>query len=621
MYKHLAVLLRFFVFWLTVFFLDRLVFVIYFREKLHFNQFSEFLAPFYHGLRLDLSMAAYFSLLPLICYLIKWFYPKFPANAFLTKVYLIFIIFLSTIITIVNLNIYREWGTKFNYRALDFAINAPNEALASSASSPLMLSSGIFIFLLISSIWLSKSIIVYQIPKDDLKLPVKILSLIIILGITFLFIRGGWQLAPINQSMSYYDQKPIANHAAVNTSWNLLHDISKNLSNQKNPYLFMDSKEAKQLVAKQYPDLPRAERSILNQSRPNVVLIILESFHADLVESLGGEKGLNPQMEEMIENGLLFNQIYATGDRTDKGTIAILSAFPAQATRSIIKENGKQEKLPSISQIFKKNQYHTSFYYGGESEFFGLKSYVLSHAYEQLIDKNQFERKDMNSKWGAFDEKVFEQQLKDLNRTPQPFFSTLLTLTNHEPFEVPGKPKFPLDEGPNLIRNTAFYTDSCLGAYIKAAKKTPWYKNTLFVVIADHGHRLPSNKYEIWHPRRYQIPMLFFGEVLKPKYRGSQISKIGGQTDLAKTLLNQLGMESQNFKWSKDLFHEKSMDFAFYSWDNGFGWVDKQQYISFDNVGKNVITQKDQKQNSSSETLLKQGKAYLESVYQEYLDY
>jgi len=86
MYKHLAVLLRFFVFWLTVFSLDRLVFVIYFREKLHFNQFSEFLAPFYHGLRLDLSMAAYFSLLPLIFYLIKWFYPKFPANAFLTKV-------------------------------------------------------------------------------------------------------------------------------------------------------------------------------------------------------------------------------------------------------------------------------------------------------------------------------------------------------------------------------------------------------------------------------------------------------------------------------------------------------------------------------------------------------
>jgi hypothetical protein len=115
--------------------------------------------------------------------------------------------------------------------------------------------------------------------------------------------------------------------------------------------------------------------------------------------------------------------------------------------------------------------------------------------------------------------------------------------------------------------------------------------------------------------------MLFFGEVLKPEYRGSQIGKIGGQTDLAKTLLNQLGMESQNFKWSKDLFHEKSMDFAFYSWDNGFGWVDKQQYISFDNVGKNVISQKGQKQNSSSKPILKQGKAYLQSVYQEYLDY
>ncbi len=621
MLKHLAVLLRFLVFWLTVFFLDRLVFVIYFRNQLHFDQVSDFLAPFYHGLRLDLSMAAYFSLLPLIFYLIKYFYPKFPVNTFLAKAYIFFIVFVSCIITIVNLNIYREWGTKFNYRALDFAINSPNEALASSTSSPLLLSSGLLIFLLLSSIWLSKSIIVYQIPKDDWKLPIKILASLFILGITFLLIRGGWQLAPINQSMSYYDQKPIANHAAVNTNWNLLHDISKNLSNQKNPYLYMDSNEAKRLVAKQYPDLPRAERTIFNQTRPNVVLIILESFHADLVESLGGEKGLNPQMEGMIKNGLLFKQIYATGDRTDKGIIAILSAFPAQATRSIIKENGKQEKLPSISQIFKKNKYRTSFYYGGESEFFGLKSYVLSHGYEQLIDKNQFESKDMNSKWGAYDEKVFEQQLKDLNQTPEPFFSTLLTLTNHEPFEVPGKPKFPMDEGPNLIRNTAFYTDSCLGAYIKAAKKTSWYKNTIFVIIADHGHRLPRNEYEILHPRRYQIPMLFFGEVIRPEYRGTQIAKIGGQTDLAKTLLNQLGMESQNFKWSKDLLHKKSVDFAFYSWDNGFGWIDKHQQISFDNVGKNVVSQRVLKQNSSAEIPLQQGKAYLQSVFQEYLNY
>ncbi|MEY3679303.1 MAG: hypothetical protein RI924_1444 [Bacteroidota bacterium] len=620
MLKHAVIFLRFFVFSLSLFFLDRLVFLIYFNEKLRFEHWSAYFSPFFYGLRLDLSMAAYLTLPPLLYYLAGWFFPRIRFSPAVAKTYTQIILFLSAFITVVNLNIYREWGTKFNYRAIDFAINSPNEALASSASSPLILSLIIFSFLIIAYLYLSRTLIVFQRPAGEHKQLHKVLSTCFSLVLTFLLIRGGWQLAPINQSMSYYSQKPIENHAAVNTIWNLLHDISKNRSNQQNPYPYLDVKEARRMVDELYPDVPKSDQQVLSTSRPNVVLIILESFHADLVESLGGEKGLAPELEKVIKNGILFDQVYATGDRTDKGTIAILSAFPSQAIRSIIKENGKQEKLPSISEVFKKNKYHTSYYYGGESEFFGMKSYVLSHGYEKLVDKNEFERKDMNSKWGAYDEKVFERQLQDLNKSEQPFFSTLLTLTNHEPFEVPGKPKFPLDEGPNLIRNTAFYTDSCIGAYLNAAQKTSWYKNTLFVLIADHGHRLPLNKYENWEARRYQVPLIFFGEVIKPVYRGTRINKIGGQTDLAKTLLNQLGMESTAFNWSKDLFQDKSLDFAFYSWDNGFGWINKEQAVSFDNVGKTILYQQKTTLNKQVNHL-KQGKAYLQTVFQEYLDY
>jgi phosphoglycerol transferase MdoB-like AlkP superfamily enzyme len=146
-----------------------------------------------------------------------------------------------------------------------------------------------------------------------------------------------------------------------------------------------------------------------------------------------------------------------------------------------MKQNDKQERLPAISQELVEKAYSSSFYYGGESEFFNMKSYILSHRYQKLIDKHSFDAKDMNSKWGTYDEKVFLKNLSDMDQEKQPFFSTILTLTNHEPFELPSEPHFKGDDVDSKFRSTSFYTDSCLGAYINAAKQKSWYKNTLFV--------------------------------------------------------------------------------------------------------------------------------------------
>ena len=109
------------------------------------------------------------------------------------------------------------------------------------------------------------------------------------------------------------------------------------------------------------------------------------------------------------------------------------------------------------------------------------------------IDKNSFDQKDMNSKWGAYDALVFNRQLKELNQTKQPFFSTILSLTNHEPFEVRGKAKFGTKDNIAKFKSTAYYTDSCINEYLIEAKKQEWFKNTLFIFIADHGHPLPKS--------------------------------------------------------------------------------------------------------------------------------
>lgn len=620
MLKSLFVFTRFFLFWILFFFLERLLFLVYFSDRLTNIGFGEIAITFLFALRLDASMIAYLSVIPLIVYLVLLFLPrcKFPEN--IGKYYVLFFVFIFSIISIFNLNLYREWGSKINYRALDLAFNSTKEAIASGSSSPILLSLSVLFGISFASVFLAKKTIDFEI-KDHLEpLWKKAGTALMMLVLLFLAIRGGWQLSPINQSMAYFSNETVLNHAAVNTEWNLIHDILNNKYGKDNPYKYYPEEEAKKIVAELYAKPNGKNVKALNFERPNVVIIIMESFTAELVGSLGGEKGVTPNFDKLSTDGILFENIYAAAGRTDKGVMATLSAFPSQAIRSIMKQNSKQEKLPGIAQEFKLNAYATSFYYGGESEFFNMKSYVLSHGYQTLIDNYSFDKKDMNSKWGAYDEKVFSKQLADMDQVKQPFFSTILTLTNHEPFDLPVEKRFKGEQIEDKFRSTSFYADSCLGAYLSSAKKKPWYKNTLFVVVADHSHRLPANLTE-FDPKRYRIPLLFFGDVIKTEFKGTRINKFGSQTDLAASLLNQLNMPSNRYSWSKDLFNPETPGFAFFNWDNGFGFATKDQIISFDNVGKNIIMRKNIANPKIDKNLVRYGKAHMQEVFQQYLDY
>ncbi|WP_276346342.1 LTA synthase family protein [Daejeonella sp. JGW-45] len=620
MLKSFVVFFRFYVFWILFFAIERLVFLLYFSDKLKAVSFGEKAASFWYALRLDSSMVAYISALPLIIYILFLFLKRSYLSRSVPRVFVIVLICAFSIITAFNFNLYREWGSKINYRALDMAFNSTNEAIASGSSSPILLSALILLGLIAVGIFLSEKLIDYRLQDTGASLLKKISGSFLVVAICALVIRGGWQLSPINQSMAYFSSETILNHAAVNTEWNLLQDVLSNKYGNDNPYKYYSPGEAKKIVDSLFEKPTDESTNILTTTKPNVVLIVIESFTAELIESLGGEKGVAPNMTQLSRDGLLFTDIYAAAGRTDKGMIATLSAFPGQAIRSIMKQNDKQEKLPGIARDFKSIGYNTSFYYGGESEFFNMKSYILGHGYDKLIDQHSFEKKDMNSKWGTYDHMVFRKNLNDLGKEGQPFFSTILTLTNHEPFELPGKPHFPGENVENKFRSTFFYTDSCLGAYIREARKTHWYKNTLFVILADHSHRLPGNLAE-YDPKRYRIPLLFYGDVVKPEFRGQTVNKTGNQTDLAATLLTQLSIDPSRYQWSRDLLNPGNKGFAFFNWDNGFAFGTEEQIVSFDNVGKNIILRKKPADARTDKELTYYGKAYMQRVFQEYLEY
>ncbi len=608
----------FILFWLLFFAACRVVFILSILSKWKEQGFPAMLLSFFYGFPMDLSAAAYFGIIPLLVWMVLFLFKINPASNKPLQVYTITLICLVSVLAIVDFNIFREWGTKLNYRAVSVFFKSPYEVMISSASSPVFLSLLSGLLLIVAGVFLYKK---YK-PKFYITsypaLPVRIVFILLVLTVEVVMIRGGISTSPLTISSAYYSNNQALNHAAVNTEWNLFRDYLDSRNTVDNPYQFMSKQEAKQ-VCDSLLTVPDSTQQILTVKQPNIVFVILESFTADIISKLGGEKEVTPFLDSLIEKGLFFTNFYATGFRTDIGFVSLHTGFPSQPLQSILSIPSKAGKLPSISSALYQNGYTTSFYYGGESDFFNFRAFILKKDYHRLTDIRDFEKKDINAKWGAHDGVVLKRMIHDLRNEPRPFFSTIMTLSNHEPFDLPTESKFPGNDPANKFRSSAYYTDQSLSDFFTAASHEKWYDSTLFILVADHGHRLPKNENEIYMPQRSHIPLLFFGNVLHPSFRGKIINRVGSQTDLPATVLAQLGIKHNEFYWSKNLMNPFSNEFAFNSYNNGFVWMGKEQQIGFDCNSKKVNYRRTA--NKSDSLFLRCGQAYLQTVYQEYLSY
>jgi phosphoglycerol transferase MdoB-like AlkP superfamily enzyme len=366
------------------------------------------------------------------------------------------------------------------------------------------------------------------------------------------------------------------------------------------------------LVDSLYATGPVKIPSILSVQKPNVIIIILESFTAKWIGCLGGVPHVTPNLDSIAADGLLFTHIYAAGDRSEKGQVAVLSGYPNQAITSIIKTPTKTRNLPSINQELEKIGYHSSYTYGGELEFANIKSYLINIGVQRLVDKYSFPVSERTTSWGVHDQYVLDRFYKDIHKEKQPFFAALFTLSSHEPYDVPMKPRFPGKDETTLFKNSVYYTDSIIGHFVRTLKQDPLWKNTLIVFVADHGHPLPGYDPND-RPSKFRIPLIMSGGALSIK---GKINIIGSQTDIATTILDQLHLPTDKFKWGKDLMDSSAKSFAFYCFNNGFGFVTPKGTETMDNVSKKPIYM-DAGYDTSQ---LKFGKAYMEFSYQDFLN-
>jgi len=193
----------------------------------------------------------------------------------------------------------------------------------------------------------------------------------------------------------------------------------------------------------------------------------------------------------------------------------------------------------------------------------------------------------------------------------EPFFNVVLTLSSHEPFDVPMDPVFPGNDNMTKYKNSVYYTDRALGSYLDWAKGTDWWKNTLVILVADHGCRITSDMLN-YSQEIFKIPMLWIGGALSRK--GINIDKLGSQVDIPITLLNQIEI-SGSFPFAKDLLSNETNSFAFYTYNEGFGFITDSSTVVYDQKLKKPLV-KDGKDPDFAE---KNGKAYLQVLFNEYL--
>jgi phosphoglycerol transferase MdoB-like AlkP superfamily enzyme len=451
------------------------------------------------------------------------------------------------------------------------------------------------------------------------KIPAKIFFALFVPGLLVLGIRGGFGQIPITVSQSYFSPHDILNQASVNSGYNITFNIIDFYQvEERNVFHFMPREEAQQIVRELHFTEKDTTIRIINREKPNIVIILLESWSGDLIETLGGMQGLTPEFHELEKEGLMFTEFYATGNRSQQALASIFSGLPALPLTTLTDHPGKYDALPSMVKILKDEGYYSSFFFGGDLNYGNIKSYLIFNQFDRLVEEPDFNENAIKGKLGVHDEGLFEKMLEEIGDQPEPFFTAALTLSSHSPYDQPGERPIDWIELENKYVNSAWYTDKCLGDFFTKVKEKPWYDNTLFILLSDHSH--PSyNNYQWWSFSFRHIPLLFLGGALDEQYVNVKSDHLSSNMDLASTILKQLHLDDEPFFWSKNQFNPYSPQFAYLELNEGFGWKRPELFLEYKIVGPMVLHSNVPQ--PKMDAFRKEGEAYIQVLFREFLEY
>ena len=599
-------LVRLFLLWTLVGVLSKLVFLAVYASIIDGICASDWWDVIWHGLILDIAIAGYLTIIPALIFIASlWIESK--AIGWIWKGYVGIVAFVSSLAYVANIALYGFWGFPLDNTPLLYIKTSPSDAMASVTTWQLIggllavCASTVFIYLLITRL--------VKLPKaqQNGKPLLQTIVILLLAALLIIPIRGGFGAGTNHTGAVYYSTNIRLCHAAVNPIFCFIESVTHD-ENMADRYRFMDDKEATDIFADMTYTALRKDSvgvfSLRGDSLPrNVVVIMLESFSKYIMTEAGHVKGITSNLDRYSKEGMYFTRFYANSFRTDRAIVSILSGLPAQPTMSVMDIPHKSTVLPSIASAMGRAGYNSTFYYGGDTNFSNMRSYLMGTGFKNVVSDKDFPKELHTGKWGVADGPVYERILKDMvaSDKKEKHLRVVMSESSHEPFDVPFKSHI---KEPEL--NAFYYADKCLGEFVEAMKKQADWDNTLVLMVPDHLGAYPLNidNYAMW---RYELPMILLGG----KVATQQIETISCQTDIPATLLGILGIEHNEFLFSKDILDAKAPHFAFFTFPDAMGMVTEENTLIYDNA----LSKPTLDEGSNKGSNLNKAKAYLQKLY------
>lgn len=572
---------------------NRVFFIIYNSGLLTGVSLKELAGCFLHGLELDASIAGYITAVPaLFCIAAAWL-PASSSRAWkvVLEVYFAFMATLVAVIETADIGMFGDWLCRIDSQIYIYTLK---EMLASVSFMNGLAGAAYAVITIFIGTWMYRKAVrrwfIPSVEEDEKGLRISSVStaaMILTCGVLFLFIRGGVTTATANVSKAYFSNNLLLNQVAVNPVFSLMESTFERNEKELDNYDYYDSEEAERIFAealKAEKDTAAVEPSRwLNTDRPDIMLVVMEGMGRTMTDIYEGSEPVAPEINRLKNEGIWFDHIYASSFRTDRGNLAIFSGFPGQPNMSLMKYPNKAAKLPGLAGTLKDEGYITRFTYGGDANFTNTRAYVFSSGFEELVDDKSLDLTGHVSKWGYADDIVLDYAadafVSRIRESEKPVFDAILTLSSHEPFEVP----YERLESPLL--NSFAFTDEMIGRFVEKLRATEEWDNMLIILIPDHSTPHPvsigNNS-----PERHHIPMLWLGGAVK---EDMTVSDYMAQTDLAATLLGQLGIPHDQFIFSRDISSPETSRFGYWAFKNGFGMIDENGVTIYDCSTESLI--------------------------------
>ncbi len=545
----------FFLLWMGVFLLTRLVLLILTGQNVDLS-LSNLLSIFWTGAFYDslffcyamVIPVIYTSLLPQRIWCHRWHGLLLKGLSFLT-------IYAVGFIAVAEFLFWEEFGARFNFISIDYLIYRREVTENILESYPV---TSILVFLLLATFVLYQRLV--PLLKRSLRTGERFRNRLLF-GTVLLTLPGMAYLG-VSQDYRRISKNSYANELASNGPYQFFAAFLNNELDFQEFYSTLSDSDADGLIRHELEesstrflsespmDIRRVVHSPGAEQKYNVILVTIESLSSDFLNYFGNKRGLTPNLDALIGQSLFFDNFYATGTRTTRGLEAITLSIPPTPGRSIVKRIGRETDMWSLGNILNEKGYHSYFLYGGRGFFENMNTFFSGNGY-RIVDQTSTPEEDIHfsNAWGMADEDLYRQALRvaDLEAGQHtPFFLHLMTTSNHRPYTYPeGRVDIPSGMGRD---GAVKYTDYAIGQFLRAAATKDWFKDTLFVLVADH--QAGSAGKRTLPVERYHIPLWVYApQQLPPQI----ITSLSSQIDLAPTLLGLLNMSYSSCFFGKDI--------------------------------------------------------------------